>query len=232
MIARSIGLRAVAMGKLPFSQFQQADVDIVERASGFDGFFKLQQLHLRHKRFDGSWSELFQRELCLRGDAVGVLLYDPALEAFALVEQLRIGALGRSQSPWLLEIVAGMLDKPDESKAAVARRETAEEAGLEIDAITPMLEYFCSPGGSSEFFSLFCAKVDLAQVQSAIFGVADEHEDIRLHIVKVDDALQYLQQGIINNAMTVIALQWFQLHRAQLPELWAKLPALDCQHEA
>lgn len=201
-------------------KYQQQDVDIVDETMAFDGFFKLKSLKLKHALFNGGQSEVIERELCIRGDAVGILLYDPVLKQFALVEQMRLGVLGREQSPWLLELVAGMLDKDNEEPAAVAKRETVEESGLEVLAIKPVMEYFCSPGGSTEFISLFCGKVDLAGVKSAIFGVADENEDIRLHVLSVDEAFTLLDQGQLNNAMTIIALQWFLLNREQIDQEW------------
>jgi ADP-ribose pyrophosphatase len=201
-------------------QFDQGDISLENDTLAYDGFFKMRALQLSHRRFDGSQSAVFERELCVRGDAVGILLYDPALAKFALVEQIRIGAIERPQSPWLLEIVAGMLDKAGEDKQQLARRESFEEAGLQVGLIEPMLEYFCSPGGSTEFFSLFCGQVDLRDVAADNFGVADENEDIRLHILDVSEALTLLRQGVINNAMTIIALQWFQLHRQQLDAAW------------
>lgn len=201
-------------------QFQQQDIEIVEETMAFDGFFKLKSLKLKHALFAGGQSGIIERELCVRGDAVGVLLYDPQLQKFAMVEQIRIGVLGRSQSPWLLELVAGMLDKDGEDCAAVARRETIEEAGLDIAAMEPVMEYFCSPGGSTEFFTLFCGKVDLTSVETGIFGVAEENEDIRLHILDVDQVIEALNQGVVNNAMTIIALQWFQLNKPRLDRLW------------
>ena len=200
--------------------FQQQDAEIINDELSFDGFFKLRTLTLRHRLFNGGMSINFERELCVRGDAVGALLYDPKLKKFAMVEQLRVGVLGREQSPWLLELVAGMLDKEGENKEQLVRRESMEEAGLELGRIEPMLNYFCSPGGSTEFFSLFCAQVDLHSVGSGVFGVDTENEDIRLHILTVDDVLDRLASGEINNAMTVIALQWFMLNRQRIDGLW------------
>ena len=55
----------------------QQDVELVEETTAYSGFFKLRNLKLRHKLFQGGWSEIFNRELCVRGDAVGVLLFDP-----------------------------------------------------------------------------------------------------------------------------------------------------------
>ncbi len=201
-------------------QFDQSDIIIEHDEYAYDGFFTLRKIQLSHQRFDGSQSAVFERELCVRGDAVGILLYDPRLQQFAMVEQIRIGAMGREQSPWLLELVAGMLDKEGEDKEQLARRESMEEAGLEIAEIEPMLEYFCSPGGSTEFFSLFCGHVNLAGVKPDNFGVPDENEDIRLHILSVTEVLDLLASGVINNAMTVIALQWFQLNKAVLDRAW------------
>lgn len=201
-------------------KFQQSDVEILSSSTAYDGFFKLRNLCIRHRLFEGGWSEVFERELCVRGDAVGVLLYDPKLERFALVEQLRVGVLQRQQSPWLLELVAGMLDKNGEDCEALARREVREESGLEVTALEPVCRYFCSPGGSTEFFTLFCGRVDLTNINGGIFGVDDEHEDICLHVLPVDDVITMLEQGDINNAMTIIALQWFLLHRRRLDALW------------
>ncbi len=118
-------------------QFDQSDIIIEHDEYAYDGFFTLRKIQLSHQRFDGSQSAVFERELCVRGDAVGSLLYDPRRQQFAMVEQIRIGAIGRAQSPWLLELVAGMLDKEGEDKEQLARRESMEEAGLEIAEIEP-----------------------------------------------------------------------------------------------
>lgn len=201
-------------------QFTPDDVQVMAEESAYKGFFSLKKLTIRHRMFKGGWSQQFQRELCVRGDAVGVLLYDPRTQQFAMVEQFRIGVLHRKQSPWLLELVAGMLDKEGEDCIEVARRETLEEAGLEIEQLEPVIEYFCSPGGSTEYFTLFCGMVDLATTQKAIFGVSDEHEDICLHILPVEEVISMLDKGFINNAMSIIALQWFQLHKSRLDTLW------------
>ena len=148
-------------------RFTPNDLEIVAEQPLYDGFFCMRKISIRHRLFEGGWSRTFDRELCLRGDAVGVLLYDPVLEKFALVEQVRIGVINRPQSPWLLELVAGMLDKEGESHEAVACREVREEAGLEVMALEPMLAYFSSPGGSTEYFSLFCGRVNLSQDTSS-----------------------------------------------------------------
>ena len=45
-----------------------------------------------------------------------------------------------------------------------------------------------------------------------IHGLAEENEDIRVHVVSREQAYQWVEEGKIDNAASVIALQWLQLH--------------------
>lgn len=199
-------------------RFTRDDVSITEQAIVYDGFFKVQKFQLQHRLFAGGQSEVMTRELVLRKEAAGVLLYDPQLDAIALIEQFRVGALEHSESPWLLEIVAGLIDT-DESPAEVVRREALEEAGCEVLALEPVLNYFSSPGGSNEFFYLFCGRADLSNA-GGIHGLPEEHEDIRVHVVGFDVALELLQRGELCNAQTIVAMLWLQLNRQRLCDQW------------
>jgi len=147
-----------------------------------------------------------------------VMLYDPLQDALVLIEQFRVGALGDRQSPWLLEMVAGVVD-PGESLAEVAEREAFEEAGCQVLALEQIIQFWASPGGSNEQVTLFCAKVDVTNV-GGVHGLADEHENIQVHVVGFDEALKSLATGIIRDASSVIALQWLQLHRDELRKRW------------
>lgn len=199
--------------------FSRADVEVEEDRLGYDGFFKVRELKLRHRRFAGDMSPPLRREVVLRRAAVGVLLYDPQLDAVALVEQFRIGALDGAGSPWLLELVAGLIDDHSESPEDVARREALEEAGCTVEALEPVLNYYSSPGGSNEFFHLFCARCTL-QDAGGIHGLEEEGEDIRVHVFPVADAWRRMAAGEFCNAHTLIALQWLQLHRDRLRAQW------------
>jgi len=136
-----------------------------------------------------------------------------------LLEQFRVGALDFPGGPWLLEIVAGIMDEPEETPEDVARRETIEEAGCELLDLIPICHYLVSPGGTSESITLFCGRVNAAQI-GGIQGVVDEHEDIRLHVVSRSEALTLLDSGRINSAAPIIALQWLKLNHPQLLERW------------
>lgn len=194
--------------------------EILDQSNGYRGFFRLEKYRLRHELFAGGWSSEMIRECLERGHAVAVLLYDPERDQLVLLEQFRVGALGFPGGPWLLEIVAGIIDHPGETTQDVARRETVEEAGCELLDLAPILQYLVSPGGTSESISLFCGRVDASAVTPGVRGVAAEHEDIRVHVVSRAEALELLHSGRINSAAPIIALQWLELNRAQLLERW------------
>lgn len=204
--------------------YAETDVEIIERTTVWKSFFRIDRIRLRHRLFAGGWSEIFQRELFMRPPSAGVLLYDPVLDKVVLVEQFRVGALPDSPAaaadsgPWLLELVAGMVDA-DETAELNVNREAFEEAGCKITALLPIAEYFNSPGGSNEKISLFCGRVD-ASGAGGIFGLADEHEDIRVEVLSADEACQALEDGRLNNAMAIIALQWLIINRDRVRLQW------------
>ncbi|MBC53367.1 MAG: ADP-ribose diphosphatase [Gammaproteobacteria bacterium] len=193
--------------------YDRQDVTIVSRDTAFQGFFAIDRIVLRHRLFAGGWSHDFNRELFRRDQAAGVLLFDPKADKVVLVEQFRIGLLDAlDQSPWALELVAGILDD-GETARDMAQREVTEEAGLHIGSPEFICNYFNSPGGSTERITLLYAEVDAAQA-GGIHGMADENEDIRVVVLSFDEAWQAFLAGRINNAMAIIALQWLRLKRA------------------
>ena len=197
-------------------------VHILEKTVCYDGFFRIERYRLRHQLFRGGWSREITRELFERGHAAAVLPYDPLLDAVVLIEQFRIGALETPGDPWLLEIVAGVIDKPDETPEDVVRREAVEEANCAIQDIVHICDYFVSPGGTSECIALFCGKVDAAGV-GGVGGLEEEAEDIRVIVVPFPEALAQLQAGNIRSAAPIIALQWLQLNRDDLRTRWGAM---------
>ncbi len=200
------------------AKFSLDDVEIVARQPKYDGFFRLDQLTIRHRLFAGGWSQPLNRELFIRDDAVCVLLYDPWQDAVVLIEQFRIGALEDDGGPWLLELVAGIVE-PGESIAEVAHREAMEEAGADILELLPICACHVSPGGSQEYIHLFCAKVDSAGL-NGYYGLEHEGEDIRVSVVSRQEAYAAVECGRINNAQGIMALQWLQLKWSMLQDQW------------
>ena len=200
--------------------FAKNDVEIIARETLYSGFFSMELYRFRHRLFNGEMSGEIKREIFERGHAAVLLPYDPVRDEVVLVEQVRIAAYDTSETPWLLEMVAGMIEE-GETVEAVARREALEEAGLVVGRTKPVLSYLASPGGTTERSSIMVGEVD-ATTAEGIHGLADENEDIRVHVVSRELAYQWVEEGKIDNAASVIALQWLQLHYQTLRHEWKK----------
>jgi len=192
--------------------FSANEVEIVKSETAFQGYFRVDRLTIRHATFAGDSIEIC-REVFKRGNAVCVLLYDPHADKVVLVEQFRVGALA-AQSPWMLEVVAGIVE-PGETAEDVARREAVEEAGLTLDQVQPIIRYLPSGGGCDEWIDLMYAEVDSSSAEG-LHGLADEGEDIKVHVLSAQDAFDLVVSGAINSSPAIIGLQWLELNRSRL----------------
>ncbi len=195
-------------------KFDNEQVSVHSVVTKYQGFFKMNEYSLQHKLFSGEQSQVFTREIFERGDAVVVMPYDVKRDKLLLIEQFRPGAIRGEDSPWLLEFIAGMFDE-NETPIEVAIREAKEETDLtlSIENLVPIMEYLSSPGGMSERIHLYLAHFDCDQVSDgAIYGLPEENEDILLHLVSRNRAMELLSQGKITNAATIIGLQWLALN--------------------
>lgn len=198
------------MTKAP--SFNLKDVDIIQQDYVYNGFFKINRYQLKHRLFQGGWSQSLCREVMVRRPAVAVLLYDPTLDQVIMAEQFRVGALAAEENPWLIEIVAGIIETGEQPEE-VALRESKEEANCHVKQLLPICEYFSSPGGCSEKLHLFCGIVDSSVEVEGVFGLAEEGEDIRVSCIPAKKAISMVADGRINNAASIIAIQWLALNK-------------------
>jgi ADP-ribose pyrophosphatase len=194
------------------------DVEIVEKTTVYKGRFQVDRYRLRHKLHGGGWSEPFVREVFERGHAAAVLPYDPVLDRIVLIEQFRPGAYAAGLHPWLVEVVAGIID-PGETAEQVVRREAVEEAGVEIGEIEKVAKCMVTPGACSEYVEIFVGRVDASKC-GGVHGLAHEHENIRAFALAVDEAEKMLAAHEFTNVVTIVALQWLLLNRMQLRDRW------------
>ncbi|MCL6430475.1 MAG: NUDIX domain-containing protein [Anaerolineae bacterium] len=180
-------------------------VEVLEKRRVYEGFMSLDRAVVRYERFDGTMSEPVERLILERGDAVGILLYDPRRDQVALVEQFRYPAYVAGEPAWLLEIVAGTV-RAGEDPEVVARSEVREEAGYEIEHLTHLVTCFLTPGGSSERVHIYAATLSLDQRAAPGGGVASEGEDVRLRLLGREKALELVRRGTIRDAKTIVAL--------------------------
>ena len=201
------------------SEFTAEDVEIIEKTTPYRGYFRIDRYRVRHRLHDGGWSQAMTREVFERGHAAAVVPYDPARDTVVLIEQFRIGALAAGRRPWLVEVIAGIIE-PGEDPANVVRREATEEAGCSIEGLELIGTVLLTPGGSSETLALYCGRVDSGGL-GGVHGKVDEGEDIRVLVMPLDEALGLLASCRIVNANAVMALQWLALNRAELRRRWA-----------
>ncbi|MCK5894128.1 MAG: NUDIX domain-containing protein [Endozoicomonadaceae bacterium] len=199
--------------------YQNHNVVISRKETLFNGFFSAVRYYLKHTLFQGGWSKLLAREVLIRHSAAGVLLYDPLLDNVILVEQFRVGVFVAGEWPWIMEVVAGMLDA-GETPEVVARREAMEEAGCEISTLRPITHYFSTPGVSSERIWLFCGLTD-SRNAGGIYGLDAEDEDIRVHVLSAEEAFKKMAKDETNNAATIISLQWLYMNRPSIRSQYA-----------
>ena len=195
-------------------KFTKKDVRIIKKENLHKRYFETNLYHLQHRKFDGGWTPEFTREVFERGHAAAILLYDPDRSEFVLLEQFRFPAMETSDSPWMIEVVAGIIDE-GETAEDVCRREAVEEAGIEVTSLVKAPSFLVSPGGTTERLHTFVGRVDASNA-GGIFGLEEETEDIRVHVVGEDTVKQWLDDGTIDNATALIILQWFFLNKAHV----------------
>ncbi|OCG63621.1 ADP-ribose diphosphatase [Gilliamella sp. GillExp13] len=199
--------------------FDKNDVFNLTKRILYKGFFSLLEYRFQYRKFDGSISEIVTREILERAQAVVLLAYDVKRDEVVLIEQIRIAAIETQDSPWILELIAGMMDHENESFEEVARREAMEEAGVVIGRCKPIISYLASPGGLTEQLHILVGEVDSSTAEG-IHGLDEESEDIKVHVVSRTQAYQWVKDGVINNAASIIALQWLELNHELLIKEW------------
>jgi len=199
-------------------KFGARDVRLLEDQTVWSGHYSMRRITLQHRRFAGGWSGPIVREVFERGDAVAVLPYDPVTDSLVMIEQFRPGAIRGNDSPWMLELIAGVVEAGERDEEVV-HREAMEEAACQLSELVPIATVFPSAGACTEQVRLFCGRVNKAAI-GGLHGLQEEGEDILVHAVARTDALQLLADNRIPNGHTLIALQWLHIHGAALRERW------------
>jgi ADP-ribose pyrophosphatase len=154
--------------------------------------FKVDRLHLVDP--DGN---PFERVVVRHPGAVTVV---PAHDdgTVTLVRQFRAAV-----DTMVLEIVAGTRDKDDESEEATARRELAEEAGLEAARYERLIGTWNTPGVSDQHTTIFLA-TGLTSVETRPDGIEEGFMTVERIALRDLDSL--VADGTLKDETTVLGL--------------------------
>ena len=111
--------------------------ELVRQEVVFQGYFKVVRYFFRHTLHKGGMSGEISREVFERGQAGGVLMYDPRRDEVVLIRQFRAGAYVAGHHPWIWEVVAGIIEE-NETAENMIRRESVEEADLKVGELLPI----------------------------------------------------------------------------------------------
>lgn len=188
-------------------------IDAIEILS--DSWYVLRKVRFEIRDRLGRWSTQ-EREAYDRGNGATVLLIDWTRRTVLLTRQFRIPAyLNGHLDGMLLETPAGLLDD-DDAETAI-RREAEEETGCRIRSITPLFDLYMSPGSVTERVAYYVAEYVPTDRIGRGGGLEQEGEDIEVVELDLDDAITAIADGRINDAKTVLLLQWAQLNDPRLP---------------
>jgi len=153
------------------------------------------------------------REVVHHGGAVGIV---------ALDDEDRVVMLRQYRHPFgehLWELPAGLRDVADEPPVETARRELAEEGQLSAERWSLLTTQYPSPGFSDEVVLLYLAEGLSPVDRPEGFTVEHEELDMTVERVPLAEAVQWVFDGTVRNALAVIGVLAAAQVRATAPRL-------------
>ncbi len=174
-----------------------------------DNWYTLKKVTFEYLKKDGRW-ETQSRETYDRGNGATILLYNRENKTVILIRQFRmLTYVNGNDSGMLIESCAGLLDQ-DNAEDCI-KRETEEETGYKISSVEKVFEAYMSPGSVTEIVYFFTVAYSKSMKKDSGGGLDDEQEDIEVLELKIDDAIQMVENGDIKDGKTIMLLQYIQL---------------------
>jgi GDP-mannose pyrophosphatase NudK len=175
-----------------------------------DNWYTLRKITFDYLRKDGTW-QTQSREAYDRGNGAAILLYNTSLRTVILTRQFRMPTfINGNEQGMLIEACAGLLDedKPEDC----IKRETEEETGYKITEVKKIFQAYMSPGSVTEILHFFIAAYNHSMKLNDGGGIAREQEEIEVLELGIDEAMQMISSGKIQDAKTIMLLQYIKLH--------------------
>src|SRR4030042_1154736 len=168
--------------------------ELYEKKISSEEIFKGEIVGLYVDRVKLPNNKIVTREKVTHPGAVGIIPVSKEGKII-LVKQFRY-PLGRV----LLEIPAGKLGKNENSRDC-AKRELKEEIGAAGGKLIHLTTFYTSPGFCNEILYLYLA-IDFERKENNL----DEDEFLTVVELKMKDALDYIENGKIKDAKTIIGV--------------------------
>ncbi len=157
---------------------------------------------------------IVRREIEGHGAAVAVLPYDPGRRTAILVRQFRAPVYFKCQQDQTLECIAGILEEADATQCL--RRETIEEAGIELQSADHVATVWTMPGISTERMHLYLATYQGPPPKLEGLGLEAEHEQISVVEIGLRELAEMANSAQISDMKTLALVQTLRLRRTEL----------------
>ncbi|HEY9222001.1 MAG TPA: NUDIX domain-containing protein [Lutibacter sp.] len=172
--------------------------------------YKLDKVEFDFQTNNGSW-QTQSRECYDRGDGAAILLYNPAKKTVILTKQFRMPSyLNGNSTGMMVEVCAGLLDENNPEACII--KEVEEETGFKISNPKKVFELYSTPGAVTEKIHYFIAEYSDGMKISDGGGLEEEHEEIEVLEINFETAMELVSKGEINDAKTVVLLQYAKLN--------------------
>ncbi|MFK7855927.1 MAG: NUDIX domain-containing protein [Granulosicoccus sp.] len=196
-------------GTVPLERADSERIKVRERSLLSNNWARLEQVSFDYLRSDGSW-QAQTREIYHRGHGAAILLYNLQLGTIVLTRQFRYPAWTIGDEGFLLEVPAGIVEQDNPVATVVA--ETEQETGFLIGQPEFLFKAFVSPGSVTEQLFYYAAPYDKQQRSGPGGGLPEEGEDIEVLEVSLQQAVDWIAEGKIVDAKTIILIQHAQIH--------------------
>ncbi|MFK7995600.1 MAG: NUDIX domain-containing protein [Granulosicoccus sp.] len=183
-------------------------VRVTDRDLLSEQWARLETVEFEYRRGDGRW-QTQKREIYHRGHGAAVLLYNLTLRSIVLTRQFRFPAWDIGDEGFLLEVPAGIIESVNPE--VTIRKETEEETGYIIGEPEFLFKAYVSPGSVTEQLHYYSAPYEPENRSGPGGGLEEEGEDIEVLEVDLDQAVQWIRDGKIIDAKTIILIQYAQL---------------------
>jgi GDP-mannose pyrophosphatase NudK len=185
-------------------------VKIIDIKNLSKAHYKLDKVNFEYQTKNGDW-QTQSRECYDRGDGAAILLYNPTKKTVILTKQFRMPSyLNGNATGMMIEVCAGLLDEDNPESCII--KEVEEETGFKISNPKKVFQLYSTPGAVTEKIHYFVAEYNDEMKISAGGGLEEEHEEIEVLEINFDTALKMVSKGEINDAKTVVLLQFAKLN--------------------